>query len=139
MKQTNLLGISAALVLAAGCASSPKPAAQAAAPAATPAVKSNQAADSVIEGNIPAGSAFAKIQIGMTQGQVHEILGQPTDTKSYQTGKAWIPFYFGPDTMRTDEFYKGVGSITYTGAGIGGVHWKVYRAVYNPAEDGFAK
>lgn len=75
----------------------------------------------------------------MTQGQVHEILGQPSDTKSYQTGKAWIPFYFGPDVMRTDEFYKGQGIITYTGAGIGGVHWKVYRAVYNPAEDGIAK
>lgn len=139
MKMTNLLSISVALILAAGCASSPKPANQGAAPASTPAAQSSQAADSVIEGNFPADSAFAKIQIGMTQGQVHEILGQPTDTKSYQTGKAWIPFYFGPDTMRTDEFYKGVGSITYTGAGIGGVHWKVYRAVYNPAEDGFAK
>ena len=62
------------------------------------------------------------------------ILGQPTNIKSYQTGKMWIPFYFGPDVMRTDEFYKGVGIVTYTGAGIGGVHWKVFRAIYNPAE-----
>ncbi|MCK9608896.1 MAG: hypothetical protein M0R33_20845 [Methylomonas sp.] len=139
MKQFKLLAISTALILAAGCASSPKPSTQAAAPASTQVAKSSRAAESTIEGDFPADSPFAKIQIGMTQGQVHEILGQPTDTKSYQTGKAWIPFYFGPDTMRTDEFYKGVGSVTYTGAGIGGVHWKVFRAVYNPAEDGFAK
>ncbi|MCQ8104210.1 outer membrane protein assembly factor BamE [Methylomonas sp. SURF-2] len=137
MKQLKLLGISMALILAAGCASTPKPAAQTAA-GSTQVAKASRTSESVIEGDIPAGSPFAKIQIGMTQGQVHEILGQPTDTKVYQTGKAWIPFYFGPDTMRTDEFYKGVGSVTYAGAGVGGVHWKVFRAVYNPAEDGFA-
>jgi len=119
-----------AALTVAGCASSSK---------STSPAASAKAAGSTIEGNIPAGSAFSKIQLGMTQGQVHEILGQPSDTKSYQTGKAWIPFYFGPDVMRTDEFYKGQGIITYTGAGIGGVHWKVYRAVYNPAEDGIAK
>lgn len=135
MKYTHTLVLSALLLLGAGCASSPKSSSQA---SAQPAAAS-QTIESRIEGNIPADSAFAKIQLGMTQGQVHEILGQPSDTKSYQTGKAWIPFYFGPDVMRTDEFYKGVGVITYTGAGIGGVHWKVYRAVYNPAEDGIAK
>lgn len=125
------LATAAILMLIAGCASTHK-----AAPA-QPATQASKAAESRIDGNFPANSAFAKIQIGMTQGQVHEILGQPTDTKSYHTGKAWIPFYFGPDVMRTDEFYKGVGSVTYTGAGIGGVHWTVFRAAYNPAEDGF--
>ncbi|MDD2759785.1 MAG: hypothetical protein PHH11_05785 [Methylomonas sp.] len=125
----------AAVLLAAGCASGGK---QAARTDAQPAA-ATKTADAGIFGDIPTGSAFAKIQLGMTQGQVHEILGQPTDSKSYQTGKAWIPFYFGPDVMRTDEFYKGVGVITYAGAGVGGVHWKVHKAVYNPAEDGFAK
>lgn len=134
MKHTKTLALFAACLLSAGCASTNK------APAAQPAAQSSQSSvppESRIEGNFPANSPFAKIKLGMTQGQVHEILGQPTDTKTYQTGKAWIPFYFGPDTMRTDEFYKGVGSITYTGAGIGGVHWTVFRAVYNAAEDGF--
>lgn len=135
MKFVNFLIIYVCILLSTGCASTNKSTGQA---ASKPAPASHSA-ESVIEGNIPAGSPFAKIQIGMTQGQVHEILGQPTDAKTYQTGKAWIPFYFGPDTMRTDEFYKGVGSVTYAGAGIGGVHWKVFRAVYNPAEDGFAK
>lgn len=133
MKHYKTLAFVAVLALGAGCASSNKAPAQAAAPA-TPA---STAPESRIDGNFPASSPFAKLKLGMTQGQVHEILGQPTDTKSYQTGKAWIPFYFGPDVMRTDEFYKGVGVITYTGAGIGGVHWTVYRAIYNAAEDGY--
>ncbi|MDD1621222.1 MAG: outer membrane protein assembly factor BamE [Methylococcaceae bacterium] len=134
MKHTKTLALLAACLLIAGCASTNKT------PAAPPSAQSSQSSvppESRIEGNFPANSPFAKIKLGMTQGQVHEILGQPTDTKMYQTGKAFIPFYFGPDTMRTDEFYKGVGSITYTGAGIGGVHWTVFRAVYNAAEDGY--
>jgi len=132
MQNHKTLAIFVALLLAAGCASTNKTPDQAAKPA-----QASKPADSRIEGNFPPDSPFAKIKLGMAQGQVHEILGQPTDTKSYQTGKAWIPFYFGPDVMRMDEFYKGAGIITYTGAGIGGVHWKVYRAVYNPAEDGY--
>ena len=122
------------LLLVAGCASNKQNVSQTTAQASSSA----KTADSGIFGDIPTDSAFAKIQLGMTQGQVHEILGQPTDSKSYQTGKAWIPFYFGPDVMRTDEFYKGIGIVTYAGAGIGGVHWKVHKAVYNPAEDGIA-
>jgi hypothetical protein len=133
MKIHKPLAIFAAILLAAGCASTGRSPDQSAKPA-----QASAQPESRIEGKFPANSPFAKIKLGMTQGQVHEILGQPTDTKSYQTGKAWIPFYFGPDVMRTDEFYKGVGVITYTGAGIGGVHWTVFRAIYNPAEDGYA-
>lgn len=136
MRQSKVLVSLAAVALLTACSSSSKaPASADAKPA--PAQASAKAPDSRIDGNFPASSPFAKIKLGMTQGQVHEILGQPTDTKSYQTGKAWIPFYFGPDVMRTDEFYKGVGIITYTGAGIGGVHWTVHRAVYNANEDGY--
>ncbi|MDD5033345.1 MAG: hypothetical protein PHE55_01190 [Methylococcaceae bacterium] len=127
MKQGKILAIFLGLVLGAtGCASSKQDA----------AVRS-KAEESRIEGKFPSDSSFAKLTLGMSQGQVHEILGQPTDTLSYQTGKAWIPFYFGPDVMRMEEFYKGVGRITFTGAGIGGVHWKVFRAIYDPSEDGY--
>ena len=135
MLKNNVWIFAVLLGLGAGCASSPK----STTPAAPQAAKPSQANESIIEGNFPADSAFAKLQIGMTQGQVHEILGQPSDIKGYQTGKAWIPFYFGPDVMRTDEFYKGVGVVTYTGAGVGGVHWKVFRASYDPNEDGIAQ
>lgn len=121
-------------MLGASCASTNKTQNQATAQSA----QASTLPESRIDGNYPANSLFAKIRLGMTQAQVHEILGQPTDIKFYQTGKASIPFYYGQDVMRTDEFYKGVGIITYTGAGIGGVHWKVFRAIYNSAENGFS-
>jgi hypothetical protein len=126
MKNYKPLTILVALLLISGCASTNK----------SPDT-SNALPESRIEGNIPANSPFAKIRIGMGQGQVHSILGQPTDSKTYQTGKMWIPFYFGNDTMRTEELYKGLGRITYTGIGIGGVNLTVFKAVYDPSESGF--
>lgn len=134
MEHNRTLAVGVILMLSVGCASTNKTPAE---PSKSEQSKTKTPPGSSIDGNFPADSAFAKIKLGMTQGQVHEILGQPTDTKSYQTGKAWIPFYFGPDTMRMDEFYKGVGTVTYAGAGVGGVHWKVYHAVYNTNEDGY--
>ena len=110
-----------------GCASSNK---------ASPSASSASNEESRIVGNIPPDSPFAKVKLGMTQGMVHEVVGQPNDTINYTTGKMWIPFYFGPDVTRLEEMYKGLGRITYTGAGIGGVNYKVYRVVYDPTEDG---
>jgi outer membrane protein assembly factor BamE (lipoprotein component of BamABCDE complex) len=126
MKNYKILAILVPLMLLAGCASTNKnPDASSALP------------ESRIEGNVPANVPFAKIKIGMSQGQVHSILGQPTDSKIYQTGKMWIPFYFGSDTHRTEELYKGVGRIIYTGMGIGGVNLTVFKATYDPNEAGF--
>jgi outer membrane protein assembly factor BamE (lipoprotein component of BamABCDE complex) len=126
MKNYKILTILVPLMFFTGCASTNNnPGASSALP------------ESRIEGNVPANASFAKIKIGMSQGQVHSILGQPTDSKVYQTGKMWIPFYFGSDTHRTEELYKGVGRITYTGMGIGGVNLTVFKATYDPNEKGF--
>lgn len=95
--------------------------------------------DGGIVGTIPPTSKFAKISIGMPMKEVTDLIGQPTDTKNYQTGKAFIPFYFGRDTARSEALYKGEGRITYTGAGVGGVAFKVYRIVYDPTESGYNK
>ena len=57
---------------------------------------------------------FDQVTDGMTDVQVRELLGYPTNTKMYQTGKAWIPFYFGPDTRRVEYQYEDVGLITLT-------------------------
>lgn len=126
MKNYKILAILMPLMLLVGCASTNK------SPDASSALP-----ESRIEGNIPANAPFAKIKIGMSQGQVHSILGQPTDSKVFQTGKMWIPFYFGSDTHRTEELYKGVGRIIYTGMGIGGVNLTVFKATYDPSEVGF--
>jgi len=91
-----------------------------------------------IVGDIPPGSPFSKIALGMPMKQVFDLIGQPTDTRAYVTGKAFIPFYFGSDTTRFDALYKGQGRITFAGAsGLTGRSGKVYRIVYDPTEDGY--
>ena len=120
----------AIIVGISGCATSKKqePAGKAASQTSTE--------ESRIVGDIPAGSPFSKVKLGMTKGMVHELIGQPTDEMTYSTGKMWIPWYFGKDMTRMEEMYKGQGRITYTGAGMGGANYKVYRVVYDPTEDG---
>jgi outer membrane protein assembly factor BamE (lipoprotein component of BamABCDE complex) len=102
-----------------------------------PTPSSNQ--EQQIIGKIPPDSPFSKLKIGMPLKQVHDLIGEPTDTENYQTGKMFIPFYFGDDTMRWEDIYKGQGRITYTGAGIGGVNFHVYQIKYDPTEDGYNK
>lgn len=103
-----------------GCASSP-----------------NKSQEQQIIGEIPAGSPFSKLKIGMSVKQAHDLIGEPTDTGNQMTGKMFIPFYFGSDVMRQFELYKGQGRIIYTGAGIGGVNFTIYRIEYDPSEDGY--
>lgn len=108
-------------VILAGCASSAK-----------------QAPEGGIVGEIPASSKFSKIDIGMPRAQVYDLIGPPTDTETYMTGKSFIPFYFGNDAARSDAIYKNEGRITFTGGtGFGASAFKVYRVMYDPSEDGY--
>ncbi|MDD2558429.1 MAG: hypothetical protein RBR43_00275 [Desulfuromonadaceae bacterium] len=91
-----------------------------------------------IIGEIPSSSKFDKISLGMSMKQVSDLIGPPTDTKYYMTGKAFIPFYLGHDRSRFETLYKEEGRITFTGsAGIGGSGYKVYQIIYDPTEDGY--
>ena len=76
--------------------------------------------DGEVHGNIPAGSKWARLQIGMHQSEVERILGITSNIRAYVTGKAFIPFYFGSDSHRYEAVYAGQGSVAYTGGGIGG-------------------
>ncbi|PTQ69133.1 hypothetical protein [Pseudomonas sp. GV071] len=96
-----------------------------------------QAKEQQIIGQIPAGSPFAKLRPGMSMQQTHDLIGMPTDAYSHTTGKAFIPFYFGKDSMRMEELYKGQGRITYNGVGIGGSTFNIYQITYDPSEDGY--
>lgn len=81
----------------------------------------------------PAGSALSKVEPGMNDAEVRKILGDPDDANAYMTGKAWIPFYFGPDTHRSDWMYKGVGRVVFSrNRWSGGL--KVIEVKYNPKE-----
>lgn len=81
----------------------------------------------------PADSPMAKIERGMSEAQVREILGPPTTQQSYQTGKQWIPGYgaFAPDTHRTEFVYKGIGVVTFNQNKYTG-KLAVVRAVHDP-------
>jgi hypothetical protein len=83
----------------------------------------------------PASSPLAKVSTGMTASEVRGKLGEPTGESTYPTGKNWIPFYYGPDTMRTDWKYKGQGRVVFSHNQYSGA-MKVIRIDYDPNEDG---
>jgi hypothetical protein len=80
----------------------------------------------------PHGSLFKKISIGMSMRHVTDLIGPPSDTKQYMTGKNFIPFYMGTDTVRLEAIYKGEGRITFTGRPL-----RVYQIINNPNESGY--
>ena len=84
-------------------------------------------------GDPPAGSALAGIEVGMNDTQVRNALGNPDNSNAYMTGKAWIPFYYGPDTHRTDWMYRGQGRVVFSRNRYSG-GLKVIRVLYNPNE-----
>ena len=80
---------------------------------------------------IPAGHPFGKITQGMNETDVRKILGEPTSSKDYMTGKAWIPWYFGSDTSRQEWLYKGKGLITFSRNRYSG-GLSVVKVTYDP-------
>ena len=82
------------------------------------------------------GSPLSKIELGMSEAEVISILGEPTSQENYQTGKAWIPYYYGSDTSRLDYKYKNVGLVVFGRNRYSG-RTRVIRVDYDPNEDGF--
>ena len=71
-----------------------------------------------IIGTPAADSKFSKLLIGMEMNEVQKIVGRfPDETHSYESGKRWIPFYFGNDARRVQMLYKGEGCLVFTGGG----------------------
>jgi hypothetical protein len=65
---------------------------------------------------------FAKLHPGMTIKQVNVAIGMPDDTDSHESGKRWIPFYFGNDARRLEALYQGEGCLTFAGGNIWGAN-----------------
>jgi hypothetical protein len=57
---------------------------------------------------------FGDIAKKMTPEQVLALLGAPSKISSGQSGKQWIPFYFGSDTKRVYWSYKGIGFVVFS-------------------------
>lgn len=121
---------SIAILIMAGlltaCASSqPQPASTPSsaseAPGNTRIVKSMDGSfEGEIVGNIRPGSRFAKLKIGMKMAEVTALIKAPDDMTRHETGKRWIPFYFGDDAQRVQVYYEGEGCLTYTGGNVFG-------------------
>lgn len=56
----------------------------------------------------------------MTLAEVNKMIKAPDDMSRYETGKRWIPFYFGSDAQRLETYYEGEGCLTYTGGNVFG-------------------
>jgi len=83
-----------------------------------------------VENNPPVDSVLIKIKKGMTADDVFSVLGAPSSSNSYQTGKMWIPFYYGPDTSRTDFIYSGLGRVVFSNNRYSGA-LKVIHIIYD--------
>lgn len=80
----------------------------------------------------PAGSPLSKISPGMTDVDVRKAIGEPTRSRSYMTGKQFIPWYFGSDTSRMAWVYAGQGEVVFSRNQYSG-GLKVIRVDYDPS------
>jgi hypothetical protein len=88
---------------------------------------------------IPPDSPFAKVQENMGMQEVNDLIGRPTSTSTYMTGKGFNPFYYGGDTHRTVAHYKGIGRITYTQNSRYSSGDHVEDIEYDPTETGYER
>jgi hypothetical protein len=88
----------------------------------------------------PSNSPMARIHEGMSENEVMHILGPPDDSNAYVTGKAFIPYYYGPDATRFAGYWRGKGRVIFMGGNAWGAgRGKVQRVEYDPSEDGVAR
>lgn len=95
------------------------------APAAAQEVREVESRDGSFTGEIIGtaieGSGFSQLQIGMDQGEVQDIMDSAPDRfHGYETGKRWIPFYFGDDARRMQVLYRESGCLIFTGGNVWG-------------------
>lgn len=92
------------------------------------------------QGNVgnstPGKQKINVIREGMSMGQVHDLLGEPTDTFSHITGNAFKPFNFGQkDVSRTVFLYRGQGRVVFSNSGYNNA--RVLEVIIDPTETGY--
>ena len=128
MKTLRITAAVTASVLLGACSTAPSrteaPRTTASAPAAPAAnggrtVKSRDGSFSgEIIGTPAPGSRFARLAIGMDVIEAQKMVGRiPDEQHTYESGKRWIPFYFGNDARRMQMLYKGEGCLVFTAGG----------------------
>jgi hypothetical protein len=77
--------------------------------------------EGAIVGTPTPASGFARLRIGMATDEVQDVMGRAPDrSHSYESGKRWIPFYFGNDARRMQVLYRNEGCLIFTGGNIWG-------------------
>lgn len=94
----------------------------------------------IVGAEIP-GSPFAKLEIGMSQRQVEEVIGSKVQDAAecgqYLTGKSFIPFHFGGDKVRQECAYKGLGRLVFTNQSDFDGRAALIKIEYDASEDGY--
>lgn len=94
-----------------------------------------------VVGTAAAGSKFEQLKIGMSMGNVQDIMGRAPDrSHTYESGKRWIPFYFGNDARRMQVLFRGEGCLIFTDGNVWGgaggdliqIHVDTTGACYQP-------
>ena len=132
------LVVPVALVALLGCAhrESSSTTTSSSSSSAAPAQPQNPAQDSAQAASttpIPKGHVFEKVKYDMTDAQVKQILGAPTSTQAYVSGKTFIPYYYGTEGSREAWFYKGKGQIVFSRNRWNG-NLTVIEVVYDPKQ-----
>jgi hypothetical protein len=95
--------------------------------------------EAAFSADIPADSPLAKVEQGMTEGEVMALLGPPKSQDTRATGKAYNPFNFaGRDTMRTVFYYEGVGRVEFS-FGSWGQRNGAVQLWHDPEEPGYRR
>ena len=121
-----------------GSTVSAAPSEKAESPKDTKTVKGINGWEGEISGKPAPGSRFTKLQIGMSMKQVIDLIGQPTDQGTYETGKAWIPYYYGSDRYRHEMVYKRQGRLIFAGGSSGdSSSGNLISIIHNAQESGY--
>jgi hypothetical protein len=78
------------------------------------------------------------IRVGMSQQEVNDLLGPPTNQSQRMTGKQWQPFNYGAkDLQRMVYMYKGVGRVEFSLKSAYEGVFRVITVTPNPNESGY--
>jgi len=83
----------------------------------------------------PADLALSRVELGMNDDQVREIMGRPSGQNAYPTIWAYLPGYTGADERRFEWRYTGTGRVLFNQNPYSG-RLQVIRVEYDPSEDG---
>lgn len=78
----------------------------------------------VVVGPVGPNSRFARVRIGMALGQVQTLIGPPDAWQVRETGKRWLPFYYGNDMRRLQAFWQGEGCLSFATGTIRGERFR---------------